>query len=569
MSCISAIHVHDGYMLRIAAIPLFMLICTSLLVGQASVKEPVVDTTVDPRLSSLKSVMKPLGRASNELDELQNELKEAATAEAKQQIQERIDSERERVRNLRSNFRDVIGGAEAAEYEGADTIQRSLQQQFSDLLQPLFGVWREATMEPRELESLKASLGTWKGREHKAGVIINRIDQFSKKVEDPQLKNEFESARKFWEGREAEAVGQIGVLQAQLRERAKDKQPFFGAISDAFSRFFKSRGLNLLLGILTGALSFLATRKIYFYFQKISPVHRQGKHNLATRISDIMALFLSIIASVIGVVVVFYIRGDWLLLTLVLVLLLGAVWAGKESLPPYVEQIRMLLNLGSVREGERVVYEGLPWEVKQINFFTILHNSRLQGGELRMPIRNLMGMMSREPDAKEPWFPTETNDWVVLSDETYGKVITQTPEQVVVLRLGGSFKTYATTEFLSLSPENLSHGFRLSGVFGVDYKHQPESTTVIPDTLQEALMKAVTELVGNEVLISLRVELLTAGASSLDYQILADFDGEVASRYQSLQRTIQGVCVDTCNEHAWVIPFTQITVHQADGSKAS
>ena len=55
-----------------------------------------------------------------------------------------------------------------------------------------------------------------------------------------------------------------------------------------------------------------------------------------------------------------------------------------------------------------------------------------------------------------------------------------------------------------------------------------------------------------------------AGSSSLDFQIIVDVSGKLDSRYQILARFIPRVCVDVCNEHGWVIPFTQITVHQAD-----
>lgn len=551
---------------RWVLVPLYIAFSAALAIAQTTPKSADLDPSVDPRLSSLENVLKPLSGASEELLTLEAELKQAASDEARIEIQKRIDEERARVREYRENFRDVLGGAEAAEYEGVSKEPRTLQQQFSDLLQPLFSVWRDATHDPRELEELRVSLEAWRDRKHKAEVILDRIDRFSKSVNDPKVSDEFESARKFWEGRLAYASGQIGVIEAQILERQKSEKPFFEAVSDGFGRFFKSRGLNLLYGILTGVLGYFATRYIYGAFRKVSPVHRKGRKNLASRVSDITAVFVSVMVAILGVMIVFYIRGDWLLLTLVIVMLLGAIWAGKESLPPYVEQIRMLLNLGSVREGERVIYEGIPWEVKTISFFSTLRNPKLQGGELRMPIRSLMGMISRDPDQKEPWFPTDTDDWVLLADDTYGKVITQSPEQVVVLRLGGSFKTYATTDFLGQNPENLSHGFRLSCVFGVDYQHQPESTTKVPEVMKDAIHSTLVELVGREALNSIKVELMAAGASSLDYQILADFDGSVASKYQALQRAIQGCCVDTCNANGWIIPFTQITLHQADAT---
>ena len=70
--------------------------------------------------------------------------------------------------------------------------------------------------------------------------------------------------------------------------------------------------------------------------------------------------------------------------------------------------------------------------------------------------------------------------------------------------------------------------------------------------------------VGREGIRSLRVEFKEAGASSLDYEVLADFSGGMASRWNVLGRLIPRICVDVCNEQGWVIPFTQITLHQAE-----
>jgi len=54
-----------------------------------------------------------------------------------------------------------------------------------------------------------------------------------------------------------------------------------------------------------------------------------------------------------------------------------------------------------------------------------------------------------------------------------------------------------------------------------------------------------------------------AGASSLDFEILADFSGKVAQYHNVLARAIQRIAVDACNKYGWVIPFTQLTLHTA------
>ena len=41
-------------------------------------------------------------------------------------------------------------------------------------------------------------------------------------------------------------------------------------------------------------------------------------------------------------------------------------------------------------------------------------------------------------------------------------------------------------------------------------------------------------------------------------------EGNVAASYFTIARLIQQTCVDICNHEGWVIPFTQVTIHQAD-----
>ncbi|MDE0835870.1 MAG: hypothetical protein OSA84_05905 [Akkermansiaceae bacterium] len=128
----------------------------------------------------------------------------------------------------------------------------------------------------------------------------------------------------------------------------------------------------------------------------------------------------------------------------------------------------------------------------------------------------------------------------------------------------GSIKTYPTAKFLELSPENLSHGFRLNVTFGIDYQHQADCTNSIPDIFNKILTASLVQAYGRDAISSIKTKFAAATASSLDYSILADFDGSMAHRYYALQREIQSICVDACNENGWGIPFTQITVHQSE-----
>lgn len=529
---------------------------------------PVISVASDARtskkLESLETIAEPLAAALREIKALQAKSELATSEDEKNEIQKEIDRVRLQVEQLRKNFQDIVGGSESAEFREEVAPSATFQERVLGILQPVLSVFEEATSQPRELEELRNQLALSKEQKRKSEIVLDRIERLIGESPDPALVRELRATRRLWSGRQAEANSDIEVLSLQIDERMKGQRSVWETVSSGFADFFKSRGLNLLIAVLVAVFGYIATRRLYKLVRRLNPIHKKNRNNLTSRLSDVLSIALSSLAAIFGILLVFYVQGDWLLLTLVVLFLLGIAWTGKTAIPPYLDQIRMILNLGAVREGERLIYEGLPWRVEKLGFYTILANPELQGGRLRIPIREIMSMISRPVAEREVWFPSEEDDWVLLSDETFGKSIVQTPEQVVLLQLGGSMKTYPTADFLEMVPENLSHGFRIAVTFGIDYAHQADATGRVPEILKHAVTTDLIGKFGRDAIRNIQVEFQSAAASSLDYTILADFDGSMAQKYNPLKRRIQKVCVDTCNAQNWTIPFTQVTVHQAE-----
>ena len=103
------------------------------------------------------------------------------------------------------------------------------------------------------------------------------------------------------------------------------------------------------------------------------------------------------------------------------------ILALRHSLPLYVREARTLLNIGPVREGERVVYQGLPWKVTSLNVYCTLINPALSGGRLRLSLDEVATLHSRQYEEREAWLPTQEEDYVLLDDTTFGRVLQQTP----------------------------------------------------------------------------------------------------------------------------------------------
>ena len=115
-----------------------------------------------------------------------------------------------------------------------------------------------------------------------------------------------------------------------------------------------------------------------------------------------------------------------------------------------------------------------------------------------------------------------------------------------------------------MSPLNLSANFRITETIGVSYNLQKESVATIPQILKAHVEKRIAEEGYTDKLLNLRVEFERANISSLDLVVIADFDGAQASNYMRLRRALQRWCVEACTENNWEIPFTQVTLHQAE-----
>ena len=381
----------------------FLLV--ALFATAAAQPEAVPQTSPAERsLESLRTVADPLDDALADLAAARERLQAAAGEGEKPELRNAVQQELERIEQLRGHFRDIVGGAEAAGYEETEPEKKSAREQLGELVEPVLDEWREATSSAREMDTLSKQLEVWTGRKGRCEAIIARIDRLTALARDETILSELAATRRIWTDRLADANGEIGVLRVRIEELEGRRKPLWDTISSVTARFFRSRGLNLLLAITAAVAGFYLTTRMYRYLKRVSPMHR--KASLTSRISDLLAVAAAVLVAAFAVLLVFYARGDWLLLTLAVFLLIGAAWAGKTALPPYLEQIRMVLNLGPVREGERLILRELPWRVESIGFYTRLTNPSLQGGELRVPIRELMGMVSRTPDPHEPWFPT-------------------------------------------------------------------------------------------------------------------------------------------------------------------
>lgn len=519
-------------------------------------------------ISTLQTIAESMKELKERIAEQELALDRAKTTDQKAAVKKDLEILNKRYKSLEHDLGRVAAGVnlEDTDQVGPEAGDFTWNEELRELLWPIIQELKNMTARPREIERLRSELLYYdKAMEatQKAVANLNKCIQYT---DDEELRQRLEALKKNWLARKQQIESQGDVARYELEERMREKTSVVESAQTIVRSFFKSRGQNLAFAVIAFVCVLIGFRVVHRLIYRFSPLHHPAKRNFYIRVADVVYHFATFIAAGGALVIVLYGSGDWVLLSLVIVFLLGILWTARQGLVRFWEQIKLLLNLGTVRENERMVFNGLPWRVASINIYSHLENPEMESQRIRLPLGAFIGLHSRPFDDREPWFPCRLNDWVLLSDGTFGRVVSQSPEMVQLVLLGGSRKTYPVGAFLDLAPENYSTNFRIRSVFGVDYGHQAESTQKIPEAMREVILEKLEQDEYEKYLIRLKVEFKSAGASSLDVEVLADFQGEAAQYHNRLERAIQRYCVDACNQHGWVIPFTQLTLHAAEES---
>jgi hypothetical protein len=521
---------------------------------------PTLRTLVDS-IAALKSQLEAQNKlaATGENDTIKEAAKKEAAA-----IQVRL-TQAER------DFEAIATGVDTKEADAAPgTVKFDVVAELTEMVQPLMREVKAATEQPRLIEQLRAELNA---QQRRLGEVQTAVENLEKTLTtlpntkgqaaaDNALRKSLQTTLEKWRYSEKEAKAAVEVVKHRLDELLSKRKSVWELASHATQTFFLTRGRNILFALMALLGTLLLWRWAYRWIERYSPWHKkvEGRMPFAARIIDVTYHTLSVVLATAAALTVLYSTGDWLLLGLCLIALVGLVLGARTAVPKYYRQARLLLNFGEVREGERIIHQGLPWLVKSLNMFTELQNPALRNGRLRVPLEQLTTTTSRPLEKDEGWFPCKEGDWVILQDNTLGKSVNQSPEFVHLVLLGGANKTYPTQSFLTQNPLNLSGGFRLTTVLRLDHCHRSSVTREIPEILTERVKAALMSELPEKQLKSLNTEFKASTTVALELEILADFTGDASSRYEHLRRELQRHALDVCNHQGWKLANQVVSI---------
>ena len=511
---------------------------------------------------ALTSFIKQKDKLQLEIKTLKNQIDSTKSIEEKNELKIQLLKTKQELATTRGHLREIAAGIDLSLLNVQEEEVFDFQKELFSLIKPAFDEMKEMTAHVRQKSDLKEGIAYYNERLSVINQAIENIDQLKKKSDNQSIKTSLNFTSSNLVKQRTIMQSELQALQLRFDHLLAEEKSISEASQSWVKSFFQKRGLYLTEALVLIFFIILLSKLSYTAMQLYLPGFRVQHRSFRIRLIELIHRFLTLFFTILGPMAIFYIVEDWVLFSLGILLLIGFSWTLRQALPYYWKQIYLFLNIGSVREGERLFLDGLPWKVQKINMYCTFINP-VAALTIRVPIQELVELKSRPSNQDEPWFPCKKNDWVMLNDGVRGKVIGISQEMVQLVERGNAIKTYQMNDFLSCSPRNLSVNFRIKETLGISYLLQEDSTTRIPEILRQFIQHRAEQGGYAEQLLSLKVEFELANSSSLDLVVIADFKGEAAEIYNRLRRAIQRWGVEACTENKWEIPFPQMSLHHS------
>jgi len=544
-------------------LPLLQAQSTESSAAETSQARQALDAQVVRRLQAIRNALE------GKREQVRGLLEEIQSADESRRdgLRRRIETLQQEIRELSDSFeRTAVGGLNLRSVEAAGDEKLDWRDELVQIARPILDGLKKATARPRRIAELQASIDLYLQQLEQASKALELLARFDNQQIPADIQSGIADLTAAWRRQRDDLDQSLKIARSELQFLESEDARIFENMGGVTYDFILGRGLTLLLALFAGIALWIAMRMLRRSLSRGWRAASGNNQSAQLRLMFYAYHLLTIVLVTLAVLSVFYLRGDLLLLSLAMVALVMLALGVWRFLPGYIKEARLLLNAGTARQGERVIYNGLPYRIESLNLHSELRNPELEG-RLRLPLAALAELTSR-PAQDEPWYPCRPGDYLLLPNGDFAEVLRQTVE-LVQLRVLGSPVQYDSAAFLQLNARNLSReGFGVAVTFGIDYRHQAIALERVPPCIKAGVEANFEQAGLTAQLVNLTVEFKSAGASSLDYLVYATMHGDSAAAYFKIGRLIQRSCVATCNREGWVIPFAQLTIHRAEDAAA-
>ncbi len=499
-------------------------------------------------------------------DELLKEIKKEKDEEHKLELEESLKRTNAQIKEYSELFEKIsLGGIDMTRFE---TPAKQIVQQTSDydwqkeliqIAQPVFAEMKKITDAPRKRDLLRLEQKEIDARLEQLNKGIVIFDEIQANDLPANAQKSLQNIKENWNNLHKELERERRLTELKLDELTT-KEDFITRLTKGAWGFIKGRGLLLLITIASASIL------LYGFNRLLLLLESREKNIISTRWRIFILLYQIITILIISTIIlaILYSSGDMVLFGVAILIILAFLVSSRNSIPKYFTKTRIFLNMGQAREGERVIYNDLPWKINRINLYTVyLVNPLLENGTMRLTIDHLNNMISRPIKMDETWFPTVVNDVVILPNGNAYKVQRQTPEYVYLISSGTEL-IYPSKDFIKDKITNITYGYYISTEFSICYNSIKGNIDDVIETLHTRLK---TDIENNQpeafkLMKSLTVDFSRMNDNGNAVFMIALSMGSFATDYRSsILRTIQKGCMKAADDNNWeIIAISKYTI---------
>jgi len=519
--------------------------------------------SVAKKLTAASSIITSLEKVSDEINLVERELKTSKTEEQKASIATDLEKLVERKNILEQDFTLNATGIDQRNIDEKKDEKINWEEELKKIFSPVILNLKDFTEPARKIELLHGDILYYEQHLPKIQKGIEQIELLLLESQSQKIKNKLSLEKEVWVQQEKELSTKYEVAKQQLLELESRKVTPNQAIDALTSTIFSKQGKNILLAILAFFFIFIVLHLLRRLILLINPLNYIPRFKFIASLIDIILNVLIFIISILTLMVALYMAGSMMTLAIVAFILLGMLWALRNTLPLFVEQIKLLMGFGPVRQGEKVIYNGIQWLVESIGVYSYLRNPLLTGNLVRLPLKDLISMRSRPYDETESFFPCKEGDYILINHKDWRRVMTQTPERIK-FDWFEMHESMPTSTFLQQKVFNLSATpFWVGTNLYIAYEHRHEVLDEIVSQLGGFLEEEFKKLPFGEHLISPWVDFSEMTDMSLGVMAWVQVSPEAAAKYNGIKLRLTQICLRAANKYGWqVLRFHSITQHQ-------
>lgn len=543
---------------------LILLLVLIALPSYSFAEEVIVET----RTEKLNDIEQKLGDIANRRKSLQKQLSDKTLPEEeKEELTQRLQTLTNQNRDFNILFEQtVLGGIDLSIFEEVesdllkDPLNYNWQKEVLEILQPFFAQMQRVTEKARNKDLLIENEKLLTSRLTLAETGLEALQNLDKSELNKNALKSLAKIEEDWLDRIKSLEHQKSIVELKLDDLT-DNRNFFVRVTDNFWGFLKNEGFAIIVAIGASFGFYYLFNLLILRYAHYQQKNRKRALNFKWRFILLTLQAIKALLSLAIFLMILHTTGNIILFGIMLLILFIAVLSFRGNIPQYLQKLRVFLNLGQAREGERIIYNDIPWEISKISLSNVyLTNPLLDNGELHVTIELIDKLYSRETITDELWFPSRKGDFLLLPDKRIVQVIRQTPE-AVYLNHDGATIVMGTAEFYKLKFSNLSRGYSLILNFTLEdhYENRLSLTNVkdsiiagihkIVKTEDESLYQAI-----RNISVTVR-QLLTADTTS--YQVIVEMAPNSAKSYLTIKALLNNAIIEVSREHDWRILLTE------------